>query len=376
MSEKNKETLFITDPSLLMIEAAVQAGAEVFIGYPITPANLLYSYAGKRFPLMLSAQDEITTLQWMSGFSSMGRFPVTATSFPGFALMLESINMAFMMELPMLIILSQRLGPSTGSATTGADGDLLLLRGAISGGYELPVFSATSPEDSWSLTAEAISCSIRLRTPVVLLTSKELCMTQFSMHSSQLSPITPQPWTQYQAEDSYLPYQAGDGLVPPFLPLGNTRHQVRINSSTHDFSGKTKKGGEEAIFNTRRLHDKIQKGILDHTAYDFLETPGSSTLVIAHGISASAARSALRTMQNEGQGFSLLVAKTLLPVPGDYFELTKRYRRLIFVEENLTGQYRELLFGRTQNENIHSVNEIAAMIPPEKIIAEVKKWTS
>ena len=81
-------------------------------------------------------------------------------------------------------------------------------------------------------------------------------------------------------------------------------------------------------------------------------------------------------MKNEGQGFSLLVAKTLLPVPGDYFELTKRYRRLIFVEENLTGQYRELLFGRTQNENIHSVNEIAAMIPPEKIIAEVKKWTS
>ena len=62
-----------------------------------------------------------------------------ATSFPGFALMLESLNMVAMMELPLVLILVQRLGPSTGSATTGAQGDLLLLRGAISGGYPLPV---------------------------------------------------------------------------------------------------------------------------------------------------------------------------------------------------------------------------------------------
>src|SRR3990172_3117104 len=130
----------LIDASRIITESCVQSGAEVFVGYPITPTNLVYSYSFERFPVALPAPDEITTLQWMSGFSSVGKFPVTATSFPGYALMLESINMAFMMELPMLIILSQRLGPSTGSATTGAQGDLLLLRSSISGGFPIPVF--------------------------------------------------------------------------------------------------------------------------------------------------------------------------------------------------------------------------------------------
>ena len=90
----------LIDGSRLITEALVRAGAEVFIGYPITPANNLYLFSGKRFKTFLAAPDEITTLQWMSGFATTGKLPVTATSFPGFALMLESINMAYMMELP------------------------------------------------------------------------------------------------------------------------------------------------------------------------------------------------------------------------------------------------------------------------------------
>lgn len=93
----------LIDGSRLITEALVRAGAEVFIGYPITPANNLYLFSGKRFKTFFAAPDEITTLQWMSGFSAAGKLSVTATSFPGFALMLESINMAYMMELPMVI---------------------------------------------------------------------------------------------------------------------------------------------------------------------------------------------------------------------------------------------------------------------------------
>ena len=135
-----KEIIF-TDSSRLIIESLAQSGADVFIGYPITPANLMYSYASQRFPVFLAAPDEITTLQWMSGFSAAGRIPVTATAFPGYALMIEGINMAAMMELPMVIILVQRLGPATGTATCGAQGDLNVVFGTISGGMTLPTFS-------------------------------------------------------------------------------------------------------------------------------------------------------------------------------------------------------------------------------------------
>ncbi len=91
-TRKNKDRVLI-DGSRLITEAMVRAGVEVFIGYPITPANLLYFYSSQRFPIALAATDEITTLQWMAGFSATGKLPVTATSFPGFALMVESINM-------------------------------------------------------------------------------------------------------------------------------------------------------------------------------------------------------------------------------------------------------------------------------------------
>lgn len=140
MTETTEKKMAFIDGSRLITEACVQAGAEVFVGYPITPANLLYSYANLRYPVMMAAPDEITTLQWMAGYASLGKVPVTATSFPGYALMIESINMAMMMELPMVIILVQRLGPATGTATAGAQGDLNVIHGTVSGGFQLPTF--------------------------------------------------------------------------------------------------------------------------------------------------------------------------------------------------------------------------------------------
>jgi len=127
-----------------MVESLARAGVEVFAGYPITPANLLYSYSCRRVPVALSAPDEITALQWIAGYAAAGRLCATATSFPGFALMLESVNMAYMMELPLVVVLAQRLGPATGSATCGAQGDLALLAGTISGGHPLRARSLTA----------------------------------------------------------------------------------------------------------------------------------------------------------------------------------------------------------------------------------------
>ena len=111
------QTPVMIDGSRIIVEAMARAGVDAYIGYPITPANWLYAYAQRRIPISLSAPDEISALQWATGISSAGKLPMTATSFPGLALMLESLNMAYMMELPMVIVLAQRLGPSTGSAT-------------------------------------------------------------------------------------------------------------------------------------------------------------------------------------------------------------------------------------------------------------------
>lgn len=370
LEKKKNERLLLVDGSRLVIESAVRAGAEVFVGYPITPANLLYLYSSRRFPMMFPAPDEISTLQWMSGFSAAGKYPVTATSFPGFALMLESLNMAHMMELPMLIVLAQRLGPSTGSATTGAEGDLLLLRGAISGGYPVPVFSVSSSADCWNLTAKAISASLKMRTPVVLLMSKELAMTMSTVNADDLEEVVRAP-RDLSAGEGYLPYRRTDGLVPPFAPLGDGRFQVRFNASTHDETGLIRKTDAAALSNTTRLKEKVEKWISDYTFYDLDEEAGASNLIVSYGITSGSAREALGILRERGEKASLLIVKTLLPVPPAIIEIMSRYDRVFIAEENLTGLFCEIIYGVSGRPNVRSIGKIGTMITPREIVDRV-----
>lgn len=364
-------TTSFLDGSRLITEACVQAGADVFIGYPITPANLLYLYAGSRYPSMLAAPDEITTLQWMSGFAAAGRLPVTATSFPGYSLMAESINMAFMMELPMVIILVQRLGPATGTATCGAQGDLSVIQGTLSGGFSLPTLCISSVRDCWQLSVEAIRAAVRLRSPVVLLTSKEMVMTVLNFDTAQLGAIRPVEKPRYEGDGPYRPYAAGEDLVPPFLPVNQNRFQVRLTASTHDTHGILQSTAKEALNNTRRLQAKLEKNLAEYSFWELEEEKGAEVLLISYDVTAQAAREAVRELRGKGRKVSLLVPKTLLPVPPVYLEVAARYPRVVIAEENLSGQLRTLLFGAAGRRGVAGVNGMGKMISPEEIVQEV-----
>jgi 2-oxoglutarate/2-oxoacid ferredoxin oxidoreductase subunit alpha len=370
MQQITKERRTMIDGSRLMIESLARAGADAFIGYPITPANLLYLYGSQRME-MLAAPDEISTLQWMSGLSSIGRIPITATSFPGFALMLESINMAYMMELPMVIILVQRLGPATGTATNGAQGDLLLLQGMISGGHPIPVLCTSTFEDSWTLSAEAVSLAVKMRTPVILLTSKEEVMTHKSFDMNTLPEIEKVDHKFYDKDCEYKSYKPTD-LVPDFLPLTQNRYQVRINASTHDQSGILQHSTDEALDNTRRLEEKMHHRMKCHLRYDYDALEDSETLVISYGITASAARNAAASLRSDGEKVSLLVPKTLLPVPDVYLEIINQYSKVVIAEENMNNQFGTLLYGNNKPANMRFVGALGKMITPQQIIEEVK----
>jgi len=369
----NSNNIIFTDNSMLVVEALVRAGADVFAGYPITPANLFYSYSTKRFPVFMAAPDEITTLQWMSGFSATGRLPVTATSFPGYALMLEGINMAYMMELPMIIILVQRLGPATGTATCGAQGDLSLINGTISGGLSLPTFTMSNALDCWEIPVKAVETAVKLRTPVVILTSKEEVMTIGGIDISTLKEINRVERPLYNSDEPFIPYKADENLVPSFLPLGNTKHQVRITASTHDSRGIIQNTSKVALDNSKRLHDKTIKNLPSYTYYEADEQEGAGTIVLSYGITSQASREAVKSLRNDGKKVSLLIVKTLLPVPPVYYEVLSKYDHIVVAEENYTGQYRQLLFGAVPAKHITGVNDFGKMINPADIIKEVAK---
>jgi 2-oxoglutarate/2-oxoacid ferredoxin oxidoreductase subunit alpha len=368
MQENNQPVLI--DASRLIIESMARAGVDAFIGYPITPANLLYLYGSQRMPLMLPAPDEITTLQWMTGLAATGKLPVTATSFPGYALMVESINMAFMMELPMVIILVQRLGPATGTATCGAQGDLLALNGTLSGGHNLPVLATSDFNDCWTLAADAVDMAVTLRSPVILMTSKEEVMTSKRFNLSQLNSITPVHRPEYSGTALYKPYLADSNHVPPFLPVTNTTHQVRLNASTHDTNGILQHSSEEALNNTVRLERKITDCPDCFIHFDYDKPSGADTLVVSYGITAAAARNAVSELNRQGIGTSLLVVKTLLPAPSVYADIIAQYKTVIVAEENINHQLVRLLYGTRIPDNIRTVGAIGKMITPEAIIRE------
>lgn len=371
---ETKPAIALIDGSRLLTEAMVRAGADVFVGYPITPANLVYSYSKKRFPQFMSAPDEITTMQWMSGFAATGKIPVTATSFPGYALMIESINMAYMMELPMVIVLIQRLGPATGTATCGAQGDLNVINGTISGGYPLPAISISSTQDCWEMPAKAVKMAVELRTPVVLFTSKEEMMTMISFDMNQLEEIEPVDRKYFNGEGTYLPYKPNEKLVPEFLPVSNTKHQVRLTASTHDMGGIIKNTTEEALNNTRRLNDKIVKNFSDYLFYEYDEQDGAQIILVSYGITSSASRVAVDTLRKSGKKVSLLIMKTIYPIAKEYFNICNRYKNIVIAEENLNGLLRHIMFGHRSLPNVTGVNAIGHMIEPDEIINQILSY--
>ncbi|NPA43857.1 MAG: hypothetical protein GXO27_07500 [Chlorobi bacterium] len=363
----------LIDGSKLATEAMARAGADVFVGYPITPSNLMYAYARRRMPYFLAAPDEITTLQWMAGLAAAGKMPVTSSAFPGIALMTEGINMAYAMELPMVIMITQRLGPSTGSATTGAQGDLLFLKGIISGGYPVPVLSPSSFEDMWSLAAKAVETARRLRTPVFLLTSKEMVMTQKSFDTSKLPEIT--PWKPARrVREPFRPYEPVEALTPAHIFLGDDEYLTRITASTHDADGMIRKAEPEALANTRRLRDKILHNLPDYLEYEWIRGEEKApVLIVTWGVTAEAARDAVKMLEKAGRPADLLVVKTLLPVAEEIREIIDSYTKLVFAEENLTGQYKEILFGEQTPAHVFAVTGIGEMITPRAIAEAVEK---
>lgn len=195
-------------------------------------------------------------------------------------------------------------------------------------------------------------------------------MTRKSFDLALLSEIKHISRKFYSAGKPYLPYRAGSDLVPEFLAVADNRWQVRMNASTHDRRGILQHSGDEALNNTRRLEEKPVRHLPGYTYYELDEQEGAETLIVSFGISAAAAREAIDDIRESGRKVSLLIPKTILPVPDIYYEITGRYKRVIFAEENINAQYARIMFGEKLPEKIRPVGSLGSMIGSEDLIKE------
>ena len=371
MREARRELL---SGNRLLAQGALDAGCRFFSGYPITPSSEIYETMMKELParngLALASPDEITAMAQCVGASLCGYKAMTATSGPGWCLMIETVQYAVMTETPVVIALVQRLGPSTGGATQGAQGDVLLAEFCTSGGYTLPVFAPATARQCYELAQKAFYWSERLRTPVVVLSDKEVGMTYESVDVSSLvrwPEAERTPFTGGHGE--FLTYACESLAEPPaFAPVGG-RERVVATGSAHDRAGRLRKNVPEAVKLLKHLETKIAARAEEMALVEEELAANADTLVLSYGISARAARAACRRLSREGRRVSFLQLLTLFPVPMEAIrQAAEGCSRVVVVEENLQGLYASVLEQAVGKERVVRVNGLGRMITPGEII--------
>lgn len=339
-------SLTLIDGNEAIAQGALAAGCRFFAGYPITPATTIYNAMLRLLPprggVCLQGEDEIASIGFCLGASMAGFKVMTATSGPGISLYSEQISFAIGSEIPIVIVDVQRLGPSTGSATKGADGDLQFLRWGNSGGLPVIVLAPVDARDCFELTMAAFNLAETTRCPVFLASNKEVAMTRETLDWAALvrPPVVDRrPPTATGPGHPYLPFELeGDSLVPPFLPIGADQ-PVRQTSSTHGADGFITTDSKCIAANQERLRRKLESAVAEFSYWSELPAAAADTLVISYGVSARAARAAVLQEQRAGRAVALLVLKTLWPVPAELIrERARGCRRVLVVEMNL-GQY-------------------------------------
>ena len=360
----------------MIAEGAVQAGCRFFAGYPITPATGIFKGMVDMLParggLALSAPDEISAIAYAIGASMRGVKAMTATSGPGWALMVESVQYALITETPLVVALVQRLGPSTGGATQGAQGDVLLAEYATSGGYTIPMLCPASAADCYELTILSFTWAELYRTPVILLTDKEIAMTAERVDYDLLPKMVSQDRWVGKRNGGMKRLTYGFEFmqeIPSFLIVGGDE-KATITGSAHDKAGRLQKNSSETLEVLQHLEEKIRWREKDFALVDFDGQTGADTLVISYGVTSRAAKEAVAAARRHGIKASFLGIRSLFPVPKQKItQAMKGVKRVIVPEENMPGLYRSVLTQHMNGCTIRGVNKIGSMITPQEILA-------
>ncbi len=324
--------------------AAMKAKCDFFAGYPITPASSILHYMLELVPAIggtaIQAEDEIASMGFCIAAAMAGRKAMTATSGPGISLYSENIGLAQMGETPLVIINVQRQGPATGSATKGAEGDIQFTRWVTSGGLPVIALSPATVGEAYELTYRAFNLSEQYRTPVFLLTNKEIGVTRESvdLDAIELPPLVERK--KAGSNGDFVPHQFEQLTDVPAMSDFGGEHIARYTTSTHDQSAylTTKPGIIQEMIDhyAAKIDDAADDIAL--VKEDFQD--GADILMISYGIISRSAAVAVKNTRARGTKISSLVLQTLWPVPEKAIMSAMSGVSKVIVPEMNLGQYR------------------------------------
>lgn len=320
-------------------EGAISAGCQFFAGYPITPATEIAERMSDRLPeaggTYIQMEDELASMAAIIGASWGGAKAMTATSGPGFSLMMENIGLGVMLETPCVVVNIQRAGPSTGLPTLTAQGDMMQARWGSHGHYGIIALCPDSPQEIFDLTIKAFNLSERYRVPVLVMSEAAVGhmyekvvippVSEIEIISRRKPAVPP---------DEYLPFKADADLVPPMANTGDG-YRFHVTGLTHDERGYPAMNAEAQDRLVRRLVDKIEKNKNEIIKLEEDGIDGAEVVVCSYGVSARVSLVAVERARNEGIRVGTLRLITVWPFCEDRVkEIAKKVKAFVVPEIN------------------------------------------
>ena len=357
-------------------EGALAAGLDFFAGYPITPSTEICERLAHRLPQVggrfVQMEDELGSIAAILGASAAGARTLTATSGPGFSLMMENIGLAVMMEIPCVIVDVMRGSPSTGLPTLVGQSDVFQARWGSHGDYSIVAFSPSSPQECFDLTIRAFNVADQLRIPVFLL------MDEVIGHMTERVVIPPESQIPRTARkrpshvpgaEPFLPFKVGADLIPPMAHAGEG-YNVHFTGLTHDERGYPALNSQAHEELVTRLSRKVALHADEVTLVEEVFLDDAEIVVVSFGCTARSARRAVNLARQRGIKAGLLRVITLWPFPEEHVRrlaASGRVTRFVVPEINL-GQICREVERLTQLPVLRINRAGGAMITPQSIM--------
>jgi 2-oxoglutarate/2-oxoacid ferredoxin oxidoreductase subunit alpha len=333
-----------------LVAGAQLAGVQIFFGgYPITPASaILHNLSRlKEFGVTtFQAEDEIAAIASAIGASYAGKLGITSSSGPGIALKGEAMGLAIMTELPLVIINSQRGGPSTGLPTKTEQSDLYQAVYGRNGDAPMPVISARSPSDVFDCAIEAVRLAVQFMTPVMLLTDGYIANAAEPWKVPDMSSYKPFPVQYLDAvpEGGFKPYARNADLKRPWVKPGTPGLLHRIGGIEKEIDTghiNYSPANHQAMTDIRKA--KVD-GIADHIPEQVCEqgAAGGKLVIVGWGSTFGPIQQAVAKARAAGKDVSHIHIRHIWPMPRNLGELLHSFDKVIVPEMN-TGQLKTVL---------------------------------
>ena len=323
------------------IAAAEKAGLQLYLGsYPITPATDVLHELSKHKSLgvkTVQCEDEISGAASAVGASFAGALAVTSTSGPGICLKSEAMNLAVIMELPLVVLDVQRGGPATGLPTKSEQTDLLQVLFGRNGESPMPVMAALSPTDCFDAAYEASKMALEHMTPVVLLTDAFIANGSgaFKLPKLEEYPAINPPYVPEELKGQWTPYMRAENGTRYWAVPGR-------EGFTHILGGLEKDNKTGAISTNPENHDLMTRLRAEKIAkiqVPDLEVEGdkddADLLIVGFGSTYGHLHAAMDELRAEGKRVALAQFRYLNPLPANTAEVLKKYPKVVVAEQNM-----------------------------------------